>query len=130
MVVYSQGYGAFCGPTVQDGLDQMLQRKSPVTTCNVSSGNPSGGTGSGSPTTTTTPTTTPGTTATTTPATTTPTTTTVPPTSGTAQDLLNQAAAKLDQAQTGARARRPGEYQQLVDEARTLVKQARHKSGG
>ena len=55
VVVYSQGYGAFCGPTVQDGLDQMLGKKSPITTCNVSSGAATGGTGTGSPGTTTTP---------------------------------------------------------------------------
>src|SRR4051794_8754900 len=102
VVVYSQGYGAFCGPTVQDGLDQMLGRKSSVTTCNVSSGSTSGGTGTGSPGTTST--TTPGTTGTTTPGTvapttpTTPASTTVPPATGSADDLLNQAEQDLDNA--------------------------------
>jgi uncharacterized membrane protein (UPF0182 family) len=126
VVVYSQGYGAFCGPTVQDGLDQMLGKKSPVTTCNVSSGAASGGTGTGSPSSTTT-TTTPTGAATTTPATTAPTTTTIPPATGSAQDLLNQAAAKLDQAQTALQNGNLGQYQTLVDEARTLVKQAQAK---
>ena len=60
VVVYTQDYGAYCGQTVQDDLDQMLGRADPVTACNVSAGASSGGTGSGSPTTTTT-TTTPGT---------------------------------------------------------------------
>ncbi len=54
VVVYTQDYGAYCGQTVQDGLDQMLGRADPVTACNVSAGASSGGTGSGSPTTTTT----------------------------------------------------------------------------
>ena len=54
VVVYSQGYGAFCGPTVQDGLDQMLGRRDPVTTCNGVGRRAPGGTGTGSPTTTTT----------------------------------------------------------------------------
>ena len=125
VVVYSQDYGAFCGPTVQDDLDQMLGEKSAVTTCNVSAGSPSGGTGSGSVTTTTTPTTTPDTTGTTTA----PTTTTIPPATGSAQDLLNQAAAKLDQAQVALEAGKLGEYQDLVDQARVLVKQAQQKSG-
>ncbi len=128
VVVYSQGYGAFCGPTVQDGLDQMLGKKSPITTCNVSSGSASGGTGTGSPGTTTT--TTPGT-ATTTPATTAPATTTVPPGVGTKQDLLNQAAAKLDEAQAALDQSPPdlGKYQQLVAQAAQLVKQAQQKAG-
>jgi uncharacterized protein len=121
VVVYSQGYGAFCGPTVQDGLDQMLGRKNAVTTCNVSSGAASGGTGTGSPGTTTT--TTPGT-ATTTPATTAPTTTTVPATTDSKQDLLNRAADALDRAQAALEDNDLGTYQQLVEEAQTLVKQA------
>ena len=126
VVVYTQDYGAFCGPTVQDDLEQMLGQKSAVTTCNVSSGSQSGGTGSGSVTTTTTPTTTvPGTAATTVP----PTTTTIPPATGSAQDLLIQAAAKLDQAQAALAAGKLGEYQDLVDQARVLVKQAQQKSG-
>jgi uncharacterized membrane protein (UPF0182 family) len=122
VVVFSQDFGAYCGPNVQDGLDQMLGRKDPVTTCNVSSGQQSGGTGTGSAaTTTTTPATTaPGATATTTP----PTTTTIPPATGTKQDLLNQAAADLDNAQKALQAGNLAEYQRLVDDARTKVKQA------
>jgi uncharacterized membrane protein (UPF0182 family) len=126
VVVYSQSYGAYCGPTVNDALDQMLGRASPVTTCNVSSNAPSGGTGTGSPGTTTT--TTPSAT-TTSPATTSPTTTTVPPASGSVQDLLNQAAKDLDDAQTALTNGNLAEYQRLVDEARTLVKQAQQKGG-
>jgi uncharacterized membrane protein (UPF0182 family) len=122
VVVYSQGYGAYCGQTVQDGLDQMLGRLDRLSACNVSGVLPGGSTGS--PTTTTT--TTPGTTATTA----VPTTTTVPPTSGSAQDLINQAAAKLDQAQQALDNNDLGAYQRLVNEAATLVKQAREKSGG
>jgi uncharacterized protein len=128
VVVFSQDYGAYCGPTVQDGLDQMLGKKDTVTTCNVSSGAASGGSGTGSntTTTTTTPTTTaPGTVTTAPPA----TTTTIPPAAGSAQELLNQAAAKLDQAQAALEAGKLGEYQDLVDQARVLVKQAQQKSG-
>jgi uncharacterized membrane protein (UPF0182 family) len=128
VVVFSQDAGAYCGPTVQDALNQMVGREDRSPQCNVSGTLP--GT---TPSTTTT--TTPGGTATTTPATTTtpaPTTTTIPPASGSAQDLLNQAAAKLDQAQDALDQNPPdlGKYQQLVEEARTLVKQAQAKQGG
>jgi len=123
VVVFSQDYGAYCGQNVQDALNQMLaQTASP---CSVSAAN----TGSNGTSTTTT-TTTPGS-ATTAPATTAPTTTTVPPGVGTKQDLLNQAAAKLDQAQAALDQNPPdlGKYQQLVTEAAQLVKQAQQKSG-
>jgi uncharacterized membrane protein (UPF0182 family) len=123
VVVFSQDAGAYCGQNVQDALNQMLAQT--PNACSVSAA--SAGT---SPTTTTT--TTPGT-ATTAPAVTTaPTTTTIPPAAGTAQDLLNQAAARLDQAQDALDQNPPdlGKYQQLVGEARTLVKQAQQKSGG
>jgi uncharacterized membrane protein (UPF0182 family) len=125
VVVFSQNNDAFCGPTVQDALDQMLGRKERATACNVSGVLP--GTGANTPTTTTT--TTPGGATTTAPATTAPTSTTIPPASGSAQDLLDQAAAKLDQAQTALDQNPPdlGRYQQLVEEATTLVKQAREK---
>jgi uncharacterized membrane protein (UPF0182 family) len=123
VVVFSQGNDAFCGPTVQDALDQMLARKERATACNVSGVLP-GSTG----TTTTTTTTTPGT-ETTTPATTAPTTSTIPASTGSAQDLLNQAAAKLDQAQQALDQNPPdlGKSQTLVEDARTLVKQAQQK---
>ncbi|MDQ1429399.1 MAG: hypothetical protein QOF40_1, partial [Actinomycetota bacterium] len=125
VVVFSQDYGAFCGPNVQDDLDQMLGKKDPVTTCNVSSGATSGGTGSGSPTTTTTPSTTaPGTVTTTLPP-----ATTIPPAAGSAQELLNQAATDLDNAQKALAAGQLGEYQRLVDDARLKVKQAQQKTG-
>jgi uncharacterized membrane protein (UPF0182 family) len=124
VVVYNQDSGAFCGPNVQDALDQMLGRKDRVAGCNVSTVPLTGGNGS-TTTTTTTPTATTGPTATTAPA-----ATTVPPATGSAQDLLNQAAAKLDQAQTALEDGNLGQYQSLVNEARTLVKQAQQKSGG
>lgn len=126
VVVFSQDYGAFCGPSVQDALDQMIGRSDRANQCNVSGSLP--GT---TPTPTTTTTTAPGA-ETTTPATTAPTTTTIPPATGSAQDLLNQAAAKLDQAQQALDQSPPdlGKYQQLVEEARTLVKQAQQKQGG
>jgi uncharacterized membrane protein (UPF0182 family) len=123
VVVYSQGYGAYCGPTVQDGLDQMLGKKSAVTTCNVSGGSQAGGTGTGSPGTSTTTTTTPT-------ATTSPGSSTSIPANATTQQLLDQAAAKLDQAQQALEAGKLGEYQTLVDQARELVKQAQQKAGG
>jgi uncharacterized membrane protein (UPF0182 family) len=123
VVVYSQGAGnAFCGQTVEDGLNQLLGL-APTTACSIST--TPGGTGSD---TTTTTTTTPGT-ATTTPATTAPTTTTVPATAGSAQELLNQAAKDLDDAQTALEAGNLGEYQRLVNDARTKVKQAQQKQG-
>jgi hypothetical protein len=59
-----------------------------------------------------------------------PTTTTVPPATGSAQELLQQAAAKLDQAQAALEDGRLGDYQDLVDEARVLVKQAQQAPGG
>jgi uncharacterized membrane protein (UPF0182 family) len=129
VVVFSQDYGAYCAPTVQNGLDQMLQRATTVTTCNVSQGQQSGGTGTGpAPTTTTVPTTTaPGATATTAPP-----ATTIPPATGTKQQLLDQAAAILDQAQAALDSNPPdlGTYQRLVTQARQLVKQAQNAPAG
>ncbi len=121
VVVYSQGPGAFCGQTIDDALDQLLARTPPAATCNISAASTGGDNGT-TTTTTTTTTTAPGT-ATTEPAS---TTTTVPPTTGSRQDLLNQAAAKLDQAQQALDNQDLGTYQKLVDEARTLVKQAQN----
>jgi hypothetical protein len=125
VVVFSQDFGAYCGQNVQDALDQMLAQT--PSACSVSAASSAtGGSGVGT-TTTTTPA---GTATTVAPATTAPTTTTVPPAAGSAQELLSQAAAKLDQAQTALQAGNLGQYQQLVDEARTLVKQAQAKGGG
>jgi uncharacterized membrane protein (UPF0182 family) len=128
VVVFSQDYGAYCAPTVQDGLDQMLGREATVTTCNVASGAPSGGTGTGTGTTTTTTptTTTPGVTTTTAP----PTSTTVPPATGSKQELLNQAAQDLDNAQDALKNGDLAEYQRLVNDARTKVKQAQNAPSG
>jgi len=126
VVVFSQDYGAFCGPTVQDALNQMLGRE-PVAACSVSA--PAAGTAGGTATTTTTPTTTPGA-VTTTPATTAPTTTTVPAIAGSVQDLLNQAKAKLDQAQAALQAGRLGDYQNLVNQAHDLINAAQKKASG
>jgi uncharacterized membrane protein (UPF0182 family) len=124
VVVFSQDYGAFCGPNVQDALDQMLGRKD-QTPCSVSAPGTSGGT-------TTTTTTTPGTattTPTTTPTTTAPTTT-IPATSGSVQDLLNQAAADLTNAQNALKAGNLAEYQRLVNDAQLKVQQAQRKQAG
>jgi HPt (histidine-containing phosphotransfer) domain-containing protein len=49
---------------------------------------------------------------------------------GSAQELLQQAAAKLDQAQTALDAGNLGEYQTLVEQAHTLVKAAAAKGAG
>ncbi len=124
VVVYTQGAGnTFCGQTVEDGLNQLLGLTDP-TACSIAAAT-TGSDGSTPTTTTTTPpTTAPGTATTTVP----PATTTIPPATGSAQDLLNQAAAKLDQAQTALEAGKLGEYQDLVDQARVLVKQAQQKS--
>ncbi|HEU5306487.1 MAG TPA: UPF0182 family protein [Acidimicrobiia bacterium] len=127
VVVFSQDKGAFCGPTVQDALNQMVERETASVQCNVSGVLPGVNTGNNTTTTTTTP----GGTATTTPTTTpAPSTTTIPPATGSVQDLLNQAAAKLDQAQQALQNQDLGTYQKLVGEARTLVKQAQQKQGG
>jgi uncharacterized membrane protein (UPF0182 family) len=115
VVVYSQGQGAFCAPTVEDGLNQLLGQATAVTTCNVSAGTQSGGTGSGSPTTTTTP-------GTTTP-TTTPSSTTAPAT-GSSASYIKQAAAAYQQAQDALKAGDPVKYAQLIQEVGTLVQQA------
>jgi uncharacterized protein len=129
VVVFSQDYGAYCAPTVQDGLNQMLGRAQQITTCNVAQGQQSGGTGTGPATTTTTPTTTPaGVTTTTAP----PATTTIPPATGSKQQLLDQAAALLDQAQAALDSNPPdlGTYQRLVAQAQVLVKQAQKAPTG
>ncbi len=115
VVVYAQGSGAFCAPTVEAGLKQLLGQSSPVTTCSVAAGAASGGTGSGSPTTTTTPGTT---TPTTTPATTTP------PATGSSASYISQAAAAYQQAQDALKAGDPVKYAQLIQEVGTLVQQA------
>ena len=124
VVVYWQDLGARSArrPS-QDGLNQLFRLSHGRPRCNaISAARP----GRHDTTSTTTTTTTPGT------ATTTPATPRRPPRRsrrrpGVAQDLLNQAAAKLDQAQTALEAGDLGEYQTLVNEARTLVKQAQHK---
>jgi hypothetical protein len=92
-----------------------------ATGCSISA--PTSGAGGGSTTTTTPTTTTPGTATTTT----LPPSTTIPPAAGSKQQLLDQAAAKLDQAQTALDNKDLGTYQRLVEEARTLVKQAQQK---
>jgi uncharacterized membrane protein (UPF0182 family) len=118
VVVYSQGTGdAYCGQTVQDGLDQLLQL-TPRAPCSVQAS-----TGDNGTTSTTTTTTTP--TATTKPGS---ATTTVP--QGGTQDLLNQAAAKLDQAQQALANQDLGTYQKLVKDAHDLIRQAQQKAGG
>ena len=116
VVVYQQGKGAYCAPTVADGLRQMLGQTSPVTSCSVAAGTTSGGTGSGSPSTTTT--TTPGT------ATTAPANTTVPGTTSTSAQLIEQAATLYDQAQTALKQVNLAQYQQLIDQMGQLIKQA------
>jgi uncharacterized membrane protein (UPF0182 family) len=116
VVVYAQGRGAFCAPTVEDGLKQLTGQTSAVTTCSVANGATSGGTGSGSPAATTT--TTPGT------ATTTPTATTVPPATGSSADLIAQAANKYDQAQAALKNGDFTTYATLIQEVGTLIKQA------
>lgn len=126
VVVFSQDYGAFCGPNVQDALDQMLSRTERATQCNISGVLPGTG-GTTSTTTTTTPSGAATTTPTTTPATTAPTTTTVPPAAGSVQDLLNQAAQDLDNAQKALESGDLGKYQQLVNDAKLKVKQAQQK---
>jgi uncharacterized protein len=116
VVVYSQGSGnAFCGQTVQDGLNQLLGLTD-ATACSISA--PTSGNVGNTTTTTTTPPTTP----------TTSPVTTVPPSTGSVQDLLNQAAAKLDQAQAALTAGDLGQYQALVNEAKQLVKQAQQNA--
>jgi hypothetical protein len=116
VVVYSQGLGAVCAPTVSEGLDLLFSGASQATCTGVTiPGSGTGGTGS-STTTTTTPgssTTTPG-----------PTTTTVPAPSGSVRDLLNQAAAKFQQADVALQAGDLGTYQTLEKQGRDLVSQA------
>jgi hypothetical protein len=124
MVVYNQNSGAFCGPTVEDALDQMLGRKDTVNACNVSTVPLGTGAGQGSTTTTTT---TPPTTTVPGAATTAPTTTTIPQAAGSTQELLAEAATDLDNAQKALEAGNLGEYQRLVEDARTKVKQAQAK---
>jgi uncharacterized membrane protein (UPF0182 family) len=123
VVVFSQDYGAFCGPTVQDALNQMVRGEDRANQCNVS-GVLNGVTPSAGTTTTTSPSA-----ATTTPATTVPAPTTVPPASGSVADLLNQAAKDLDDAQTALTKGDLAGYQRLVDQAHQLVKQAQQKQG-
>jgi uncharacterized protein len=122
VAVFTQGKAAVCAPTVSGALDQLFGNTPPAAACTASLAATGNTGGTGSTTTTTTPTTTaPGTATTTVPP------TTVPPITGSKQQLLNQAADKLDQAQAALNAGKLGEYQTLVDQARTLVKQAQQK---
>jgi uncharacterized membrane protein (UPF0182 family) len=123
VVVYSQGAGAFCGQTIDDALNQLLTRTTTATTCNISTAGSGLDNGSSSTSTTTTATTAP--TSTTSPA----TPTTVPPATGSRQELLNQAAKDLDDAQTALTNGDLAEYQRLVNDARTKVKQAQNAGG-
>jgi uncharacterized membrane protein (UPF0182 family) len=123
VVVYAQGPGAYCGQTIDDALNQLLGRTPRAATCNVSAVDTGTDNGSTSSTTTTT-TTTPGTAT---------TATTAPPANSTQQQLLDQAAAKLDQAQQALENGGPdslGTYQRLVNEAQDLIRQAQQKAGG
>jgi uncharacterized membrane protein (UPF0182 family) len=127
VVVYSQGTGdAYCGQTVQDGLNQLLKLE-PATPCSSQLTTGPGTTGTGTTSTTTT-TTTPGS-ATTIPSTTGPTTTTIPPATGTKEQLLDQAAKDLDDAQAALTSGDLAGYQRLVNAARTAVKQAQTAPG-
>jgi uncharacterized membrane protein (UPF0182 family) len=119
VVVYAQGQGAFCAPTVDDGLQQLIKVKSPLTTCSVSAGAQSGGTGSGSPTTTTTPQTT---------SPTTPTTT-APAATGSSASYINQAAAAYQQAQDALKAGDFTKYATLIQQVGTFVQQAQTAAG-
>lgn len=116
VVVYQQGKGAYCAPTVADGLRQMLGQSTTVTSCSISASAPSGGTGTGSPspTTTTSPST----------ATTSPANTTVPGTTSSSAQLIEQAASLYDQAQTALKSGDLATYQRLIDQMGTLIKQA------
>jgi uncharacterized membrane protein (UPF0182 family) len=119
VVVYAQGQGAFCAPTVDDGLQQLIKVKSPLTTCSVSAGAQSGGTGSGSPTTTTTPQTT---------SPTTPTTT-APAATGSSASYINQAATAYQQAQDALKAGDFTKYATLIQQVGTFVQQAQTAAG-
>jgi hypothetical protein len=114
VVVYAQGKGAYCAPTVADGLKQMLGQSTSITTCSVAPGSASGGTDTGSPTTTTTP-------QTTTPAT---PSTTVPPATGSSADYINQAAAAYQQAQDALKAGDFTRYAELIQQVGRYVQQA------
>jgi uncharacterized membrane protein (UPF0182 family) len=117
VAVFTQGSPAVCAPTVNGALDQLFGSGQAGAACTPGLANTGGSnTGGGStPTTTTPPTTTPS-------ATTTPTT--VPPSTGSRQDLLNQASQAYDQAQASLRAGDFTKYAQLIEQVGTLLKQA------
>jgi hypothetical protein len=117
VAVFTQGKTAACATSVNQALDQLFADPQVSVPCSAGLTGTVGGTGSGS-TTTTTPS------ATTTPPATVAPVTTIPPSTGSVQDLLNQAAAKLDQAQTALTQGNLGQYQTLVNQAKQLVKQA------
>jgi hypothetical protein len=104
---------------VSAALDQLFANPQTTQPCTAALAGGALGIGGATPTTTTTP-----------PTTTTPgAATTTPPTGASVQALLDQAAAKLDQAQTALANQDLGTYQRLVNEARTLIKQAQSASG-
>jgi hypothetical protein len=59
-----------------------------------------------------------------------PSTPATPPAGGNVQDLLNQAAAKYQQAQDALRGGDLGTYQQLINQVGDLINQAQQASGG
>ncbi len=60
----------------------------------------------------------------------TPTAPATPPAGGNVQDLLNQAAAKYQQAQDALRGGDLGTYQQLINQVGDLINQAQQAAGG
>jgi uncharacterized membrane protein (UPF0182 family) len=120
VAVFTQGKTAACATSVNDALNQLFADPQVSVPCSAglagTIGN--GGSGGSGTTTTTAPS------ATSTPTTTPPASTTVPPSSGSRQDLLNQASAAYDQAQAALKAGDFTQYAQLIQQVGTLLKQA------
>jgi hypothetical protein len=117
VAVFTQQLGAVCAPTVDEAINRLFAARigEQATACTtklaVTPTQPtSGDNGSGNGTPTTTKPTTPPATA-----------------SGSAQDLLNQAATLFNQADAALTANDLGTYQTKVNQARALVAQAQAK---
>ncbi len=113
VAVFTDGAGAVCDQTVNGALDQIFLAAPAPPSCGALSGSSSITPDNNGTTTTTRPSGS--------------TTTTAPPTTGSVQDLLNQAADDFNKAQTALAQRDLATYQSLVNQAQALIEQARQQ---
>jgi uncharacterized membrane protein (UPF0182 family) len=126
VAVFTQDKSAVCAPSVEAAIERLFDDRAgeqavlcTTELAGTTAPDSDGASDGGPATTTTTP---PGS----------PTTTTSPAAAGSVQALLDEAAAKLDQADQALAERRLGDYQTLVEDAQRLIEQAQtlQRDGG